>query len=228
MKYLAYFQSFTNTYGTVEELRQRYEEALSVEDVVGLVIGTRPDCVDEEKLDYLAGLNKNHFVIVEYGVESANDDTLRRINRGHTFETCKKAIKQTKERGIITGGHIIIGLPGEDPKESLRQAPIISECGLDILKIHQMQIIKGTRLAREYMEKPFHLYSVDEYIQLISEYIQYLNKDLILERFVSQSPKELLIAPKWDIKNYVFTNRLIKEMISSGSYQGKLAHKQTM
>ncbi len=228
MKYLAYFQSFTNTYGTVEELRQIYEEALAVEDVVGLVIGTRPDCVDEEKLDYLAGLNKKHFIIVEYGIESANDDTLRRINRGHTFKTCKKAIKQTKERGIITGGHIIIGLPGEDQKESLRQAPIISECGLDILKIHQMQIIKGTRLAREYMEKPFHLYSVDEYIQLISEYIQYLNKDLILERFVSQSPKELLIAPKWDIKNYVFTNRLIKEMISSGSYQGKLAHKQTM
>lgn len=228
MKYLAYFQSFTNTYGTVEQLKQRYEEALAVEDVVGLVIGTRPDCVDEEKLDYLAGLNKNNFIIVEYGIESANDDTLRRINRGHTFETCQKAIKQTKERGIITGGHIIIGLPGEDPKESLRQAPIISECGLDILKIHQMQIIKGTRLAREYMEKPFHLYSVDEYIQLISEYIQYLNKDIILERFVSQSPKELLIAPKWDIKNYVFTNRLIKEMISSGSYQGKLAHKQTM
>ena len=130
MKYLAYFQSFTNTYGTVEELRQRYEEALAVEDVVGLVIGTRPDCVDEEKLDYLAGLNKKHFIIVEYGIESANDDTLRRINRGHTFETCKKAIKQTKERGIITGGHIIIGLPGEDQKESLRQAPIISECGL--------------------------------------------------------------------------------------------------
>lgn len=228
MKYLAYFQSFTNTYGTVEELRQRYEEALSVEDVVGLVIGTRPDCVDEEKLDYLAGLNKNHFVIVEYGIESANDDTLRRINRGHTFETCQKAIKQTKERGIITGGHIIIGLPGEDKNESLRQAPIISECGLDILKIHQMQIIKGTRLAREYMEKPFHMYSVEEYIQLISEYIQYLNKDLILERFVSQSPKDLLIAPKWDIKNYVFTNRLIKEMISSGSYQGKLVHKKAV
>lgn len=228
MKYLAYFQSFTNTYGTVEQLKQRYEEALAVEDVVGLVIGTRPDCVDEEKLDYLAGLNKNNFIIVEYGIESANDDTLRRINRGHTFETCQKAIKQTKERGIITGGHIIIGLPGEDKNESLRQAPIISECGLDILKIHQMQIIKGTRLAREYMEKPFHLYSVDEYIQLISEYIQHLNKDIILERFVSQSPKDLLIAPKWDIKNYVFTNRLIKEMISSGSYQGKLAHKQTM
>lgn len=228
MKYLAYFQSFTNTYGTVEQLKQRYEEALAVEDVVGLVIGTRPDCVDEEKLDYLAGLNKNNFIIVEYGIESANDDTLRRINRGHTFETCQKAIKQTKERGIITGGHIIIGLPGEDKKESLRQAPIISECGLDILKIHQMQIIKGTRLAREYMEKPFHLYSVDEYIHLISEYIQYLNKDLILERFVSQSPKDLLIAPKWDIKNYVFTNRLIKEMISSGSYQGKLVHKKAV
>ena len=224
MKYLAYFQSFTNTYGSVEDLKRKYEEALAVDDVVGIVIGTRPDCVDEQKLDYIAKLNEECFVIVEYGIESANNETLRRINRGHTFECSKEAIKKTKERGIITGGHIIIGLPGEDRNESLRQAPIISECGLDILKIHQMQIIKGTKLAKEYIENPFHLYSVDEYIELISKYIQYLNKDLILERFVSQSPKELLLAPKWDMKNYEFTNRLINEMKSTGAYQGKLVN----
>ena len=224
MKYLAYFQSFTNTYGSVEDLKRKYEEALAVDDVVGIVIGTRPDCVDEQKLDYIAKLNEECFVIVEYGIESANNETLRRINRGHTFECSKEAIKKTKERGIITGGHIIIGLPGEDRNESLRQAPIISECGLDILKIHQMQIIKGTKLAKEYIEKPFHLYSVNEYIELISKYIQYLNKDLILERFVSQSPKELLLAPKWDMKNYEFTNRLINEMKSTGAYQGKLVN----
>lgn len=224
MKYLAYFQSFTNTYGSVEDLKRKYEEALAVDDVVGIVIGTRPDCVDEQKLDYIAKLNEECFVIVEYGIESANNETLRRINRGHTFECSKEAIKKTKERGIITGGHIIIGLPGEDRNESLRQAPIISESGLDILKIHQMQIIKGTKLAKEYIEKPFHLYSVNEYIELISKYIQYLNKDLILERFVSQSPKELLLAPKWDMKNYEFTNRLINEMKSTGAYQGKLVN----
>ena len=224
MKYLAYFQSFTNTYGSVEDLKRKYEEALAVDDVVGIVIGTRPDCVDEQKLDYIAKLNEECFVIVEYGIESANNETLRRINRGHTFECSKEAIKKTKERGIITGGHIIIGLPGEDRNESLRQAPIISESGLDILKIHQMQIIKGTKLAKEYIENPFHLYSMDEYIELISKYIQYLNKDLILERFVSQSPKELLLAPKWDMKNYEFTNRLINEMKSTGAYQGKLVN----
>lgn len=224
MKYLAYFQSFTNTYGSVEDLKRKYEEALAVDDVVGIVIGTRPDCVDEQKLDYIAKLNEECFVIVEYGIESANNETLRRINRGHTFECSKEAIKKTKERGIITGGHIIIGLPGEDRNESLRQAPIISGSGLDILKIHQMQIIKGTKLAKEYTESPFHLYSVDEYIELISKYIQYLNKDLILERFVSQSPKDMLLAPKWDMKNYEFTNRLINVMKSTGAYQGKLVN----
>lgn len=224
MKYLAYFQSFTNTYGSLEDLKRKYEEALAVDDVVGIVIGTRPDCVDEQKLDYIAKLNEECFVIVEYGIESANNETLRRINRGHTFECSKEAIKKTKERGIITGGHIIIGLPGEDQNESLRQAPIISESGLDILKIHQMQIIKGTKLAKEYTENPFHLYSVDEYIELISKYIQHLNKDLILERFVSQSPKNMLLAPKWDMKNYEFTNRLINVMKSKGAYQGKLVN----
>ena len=224
MKYLAYFQSFTNTYGSLEDLKRKYEEALAVDDVVGIVIGTRPDCVDEQKLDYIAKLNEECFVIVEYGIESSNNETLRRINRSHTFECSKEAIKKTKERGIITGGHIIIGLPGEDQNESLRQAPIISESGLDILKIHQMQIIKGTKLAKEYTENPFHLYSVDEYIELISKYIQHLNKDLILERFVSQSPKNMLLAPKWDMKNYEFTNRLINVMKSKGAYQGKLVN----
>jgi len=208
MKYLAYFQAYTNTYAPVEELRRMYEEALTVEDVVGIVIGTRPDCVSDELLDYLEELNQRTFVLVEYGIESANDETLRRINRGHDFACCRDAVERTHKRGILTGGHIIIGLPGEDAEESLRQAPIISSLPLDILKIHQMQIIKGTKLAQEYQEHPFHVYSVEEYIEVIVRYIQLLRKDLVLERFVSQSPKELLIAPKWGLKNYEFTNLL--------------------
>lgn len=208
MKYLAYFQAYTNTYAKVEQLREMYEEALRMEDVVGIVIGTRPDCMSDELLDYLEELNKRTFLLVEYGIESANDDTLRRINRGHDFACSRDAVERTHARGILTGGHIIIGLPGEDAEESLRQAPIISSLPLDILKIHQMQIIKGTRLAQEYAEHPFHVYLVEEYIDVIVRFIRLLRPDLVLERFVSQSPKELLVAPKWGLKNYEFTNLL--------------------
>jgi radical SAM protein (TIGR01212 family) len=212
MKYLAYFQSFTNTYADIGQLKQRYEEALSVDNVVGIVIGTRPDCMSNELLDFLEALNRKTFLIVEYGIESANNQTLLRINRGHTFECSRDAIERTHARGILTGGHVILGLPGEDREESLRQAPIISSLPLDILKIHQLQIIKGTALAREYAQQPFHLYTVEEYIDLIINYVSLLRDDLILERFVSQSPPDLLIAPKWGLKNYEFTNLLNKKI----------------
>ena len=208
MKYLAYLQAFTNTYGSVDLLKKLYEEALQEEDIVGLVIGTRPDCISTPLLDYLEQLSRQTFLIVEYGIESANNDTLRRINRGHTFECSKKAVEMTAERGILTGGHIILGLPGEDREESLRQAPIISSLPLNILKIHQMQIIKGTRLAEEYLQNPFPLYTVEEYVRLIADYISLLRKDLVLERFVSQSPPELLVAPRWGLKNYQFVHLL--------------------
>lgn len=221
MRYLAYFQAYTNTYGKTESLKRIYEEALSVDGVVGIVIGTRPDCMPDELLDYLEKLNRQTFMIVEYGIESANDETLRRINRGHTFGCACRTIERTVERGIITGGHIIIGLPGEDRKESLRQAPLISATKLNILKMHQMQIIRGTRLAEEYAGHPFHTYTAEEYIDLISQYIQYLRSDLVLERFVSQSPKEMLIAPDWGLKNYEFTNMLTNHMKKTGARQGR-------
>ncbi|WP_278583406.1 TIGR01212 family radical SAM protein [Prevotella nigrescens] len=208
MKYLAYFQAYTNTYDVVDKLKQLYEEALKVEDVVGIVIGTRPDCVSSELLDYLEELNKRTFLIVEYGIESCNDDTLRYINRGHDFACTRKAVEETAKRGIYVGGHVIMGLPGEDASESLRQAPIISSLPLTMLKIHQMQIIKGTRLAKIYKEGPFHLYTIEEYIDLITQYIGLLRSDLVLERFVTQSPPEMLIAPKWGLKNYEFINLL--------------------
>lgn len=207
MKYLAYFQAFTNTYAPLDHLKALYEEALSVKDVVGLVIGTRPDCVTEELLDYLAELP---FILVEYGVESANDETLRRINRGHDFACSRRAIEMTAERGILTGAHIILGLPGEDAEESLRQAPIISSLPIDILKIHQLQVIRGTRLAEMYAKEPFPLYSVDEYIELVARYISLLRKDIVLERFVSQAPADMLIAPRWGLKNHEFTAKLNK------------------
>ena len=221
MKYLAYFQAFTNTYAPLSQLKALYEEAMQVDDIVGIVIGTRPDCVYDELLDYLAELNQRTFVLVEYGIESANNDTLMRINRGHSFEQSQEAIQRTHQRGLLTGAHIILGLPGEDAAESLRQASIISSLPIDILKIHQMQIIRGTRLAEEFAANPFHIYTVDEYIQLIAEYIQRLRPDLILERFVSQSPKELLIAPHWGLKNYEFTNLLVNYLKQNKIYQGQ-------
>ena len=223
MKYLAYFQAFTNTYAPLAQLKALYEEALQVEDIVGIVIGTRPDCVSDELLDYLAELNQRTFVLVEFGIESTNNDTLLRINRGHTFEQSQTAIERTKQRQLLCGAHIILGLPGEDAAESLRQAPIISKLPIDILKIHQMQIIHGTRLAAEFEANPFHIYTVDEYIQLIAEYIQRLRPDMILERFVSQSPKDLLIAPHWGLKNYEFTNLLVNYLKHHNIHQGQLA-----
>lgn len=223
MKYLAYFQAYTNTYAPTEQLLRMYHEALAVKDVVGLVIGTRPDCVNTEILDALTVLQEEtDFLLIEYGIESANDETLRRIHRGHDFECVRRAVEETAKRGILTGGHIILGLPGEDAAESIRQAPVISSLPLDILKIHQMQIIRGTQLAQLYQKQPFHVYDVEEYLELITAYIQWLRPDLVLERFVSQSPPDLLIAPKWGLKNYEFTHRLENHLRKTGAYQGKM------
>ena len=221
MKYIAYFQAYTNTYAPLDKLKRMYEEALSVDGVVGLAIGTRPDCMPDALLDYLEGLNRQTFLIVEYGIETANDETLRRINRGHTFQCARETVARTAARGILTGGHVILGLPGEDAEESIRQADIISAMQLNILKIHQMQIIRGTRLAELYAREPFHVYSVDEYIGLICEYIQHLRPDLVLERFVSQSPKGMVVAPQWGLKNHEFTNLLVNRMKREGIRQGQ-------
>ena len=226
MKYLAYFQAFSNTYATLDTLQRRYEEALSAEDIVGIVIGTRPDCVSDEILNYLESLNQQTFMIVEYGIESVSDDTLRRVNRGHNFECSRRAIIETHNRGILTGAHIILGLPGESAEDNVRQANIISALPIDILKLHQLQIIRGTQLAAEYERQPFNLYTADEYIDLCRRYIERLRPDMVLERFVSQSPKELLVAPKWGLKNYEFANRFVNYMKRMDSWQGKYAEPQ--
>ncbi len=225
MKYLAYFQAYTNTYGELETLKHKYEAALAVDGVVGLVIGTRPDCMPPTLLDYLAELNRRTFLLVEYGIESSLDRTLLRINRGHTWQTTVDTVERTAARGILTGGHVIIGLPGESRTDILGQAKDISRLPLTTLKLHQLQLIRGTRMAHEYETSPadFHLYhDVDEYIDLVIDYIQRLRPDLVLERFVSQSPRELLIAPDWGLKNYEFNHRLQKRMKELGAYQGKL------
>ncbi len=222
MKYFAYFQAYSNTYGKIETLREKYEAALSCEDVVGIIIGTRPDCIDSVVLDYLEELNRQTFLVVEYGIESADNQTLKRINRGHDFECSRRAIAQTKERGIITGGHVIVGLPGEGAEDIIRQSALISETGLDILKIHQLQVLRDTRLGEEYLRNKFHVFTVDEYIATIAEYIRFLRPDIIIERFVSQSPKDMLLAPDWGLKNYEFTHLLNNYLLKNNIHQGDM------
>lgn len=223
MKFLAYFQAYTNTYAELEELKRKYEEALQVKDVVGIVIGTRPDCMPDALLDYLEELNQRTFLIVEYGVESTDNDTLKRINRGHTFEVAEEAIRMTAARGIRVGAHIILGLPGESNEQLIEQAGVLSRLPLTTLKLHQLQLIKGTRMAHEFEMQPedFYLYSADEYIDLVIDYVEHLRPDLVLERFVSQSPKELLIAPDWGLKNHEFTDKVKKRMRERDAWQGK-------
>ena len=226
MKYLAYFQAYSNTYAPLDTLRRRYEEALKQDDIVGIVIGTRPDCISAPLLDYLEQLNRQTFLVVEYGVESVNDDTLRLINRGHDFECSRRAIAATHERGILTGGHFIIGLPGESAEQNIEQASIVSQLPLDILKLHQLQIIRHTPLAEEYELNPFPLYTADEYIDICIGFLERLREDMVVERFVSQSPADMLIAPRWGLKNHEFTNRLVNEMKRRDTWQGRKASRQ--
>ena len=216
MKYLAYFQAYTNTYAELDRLVSLYEEALRVPDVVGLVIGTRPDCMPDNLLDYLEELNRRTFLIVEYGVESANDETLLRINRGHTFRQSCEAICRTTERGIRVGAHVILGFPWEPFDELMRQAEEIGRLPLTTLKLHQLQIIRGTQLAREYAEQPWAVPTAEEYIDLVLHYINRLPYGLVMERFVSQSPPEMVIAPQWGLKNHEFANLLRTRMVQFG------------
>ena len=223
MRYLAYFQAYTNTYDSLEVLRARYEEALRVDGCVGLVIGTRPDCMPEELLDYLQELARRAYVMVEYGVESTDDATLLRINRGHDYATAVDTIMRTAARGLPVGVHIILGLPGEERVSLIRQARQLSELPITTLKLHQLQLIRGTRMADEFDESPedFHLFELDEYIEVVVDYLENLRPDIVVERFASQSPKELLIAPDWGLKNYELVEKIKRRMRERDTWQGK-------
>lgn len=226
MKYLAYFQAYTNTYSELSQLRAMYEEALQVEDVVGIIIGTRPDCVPDQLLDYLQELSKTHFVLMEYGAESANNKTLQTINRGHTWEETVDAVNRTKQRGLMCGLHIIMGLPGETEEDFMRTADRISELPIETLKIHQLQLIKGTKMAHQ-VEKglvKIMQFNVDEYIDLCIKFIKRIRPGIALERFVSQSPEALLISPRWGLKNYEFTNKLNAKIQKDNVKQGQDYH----
>ena len=220
MKYIAYFQSYTNTYDSIENLLSKYNEALNYPGVVGLIIATRPDCVPDELLDELEKIARERFLLIEYGVESTSNETLQHINRCHTYEESVDAIHRTSARKIYVGVHLILGLPGESREMILSHADKISSLPITTVKLHQLQLIRNTRMAQQVEENPelFHIYSVDEYIDLCIDFMERLNPDFIIDRFVSQSPKDLLIAPAWGLKNYEFTAKLMKRLRSGSLY----------
>ena len=214
MKYIAYFQAYTNTYDSIEKLLTKYNEALNYPDVVGLIIATRPDCMPDELLNELAKIAQSRFLLIEYGIESTCNETLQRINRGHTYEEAVDAIQRTAALNIYTGVHLILGLPGESQEMILSHADKISRLPLTTVKLHQLQLIRNTKMAQQLEEHPemFHLYTVDEYIDLCIDFINRLNPNFIIDRFVSQSPASLLIAPNWGLKNHEFIAKLLKRL----------------
>ena len=225
--YFAYFQNYTNTYDSFEKLISIYEEALSHSKIIGIVVGTRPDCVSDELLDYFAQLSNKYYVMIEYGIESTNDRTLEFIHRGHDYQSAVEAIEKTAAKGILVAAHLILGLPFEERDEILSHADRVSKLPLTALKLHQLQLVKGTVMAKQYAEHPewFHLYTVDEYIDLAIDFLERLNPAIAVERFVSQSPDKWLIAPYWGLKNFEFVHRLEKRLEERNTYQGRLYEK---
>lgn len=223
-KYLAYFQAYTNTYADFESLKKMYNEALNVEGVIGLVIGTRPDCISNEIIDYLSFLSKKHFISLEFGVESTNEKTLINVNRCHTFEETKTTFELCKDKGFYLGAHLIIGLPGETKKELLNHAIEISKLPIDTLKLHHLQIVKNSVMAVQYKRNPenFKLFTSEDYIEFITNFIGFLRPDIVIERFISETPKDLLIAPNWGrLKNFEIVAKIDKKLIEKNTWQGK-------
>ena len=222
--YLAYFQSFSNTYAPLEHLKQLYEEALSHPSVVGIVVGTRPDCVDEQKLDYLAELAKEHVVIVEYGIESCYDETLRRINRGHDFETARRAVEMTAQRGLDVGVHFILGLPGETRQMMLDSCAMINALPIRSVKFHQLQIVKGTRMEQEYAACPedFERFTLDEYLDFFVDMLERLRPDIFIERFVGEVPPRFVNETPWGlIRNVELLRLLDRRLEERDTWQGR-------
>lgn len=220
--YLAYFQSFTNTYGDATHLISMYEEALQVDGVEGVIVGTRPDCMPDELLHYFSDLARRSFVMLEYGVESTLDKTLERIRRGHDWTCSAETIRRTAEAGVCCGAHLILGLTGENREEMLHHADLLSELPLTSLKLHQLQIVRGTVMAHEYATQPekFHLFEPAEYADLVIDFLEHLDSHIAMDRFVSLSPGKDLIAPRWGMKSDAFLKILEQKMEEREARQG--------
>ena len=223
-KYLAYFQAFSNTYAPLEKLKEIYQPALDHKDVVGIVVGTRPDCIDDEKLDFFAQIAKEKYLIIEYGVVSCNDASLKAINRGHNYQTSVDAIQKTHDRGIKTGAHFIFGLPGESKEEMMAMAPIISKLPIDNIKFHQLQIITDTKMGEEYLANPekFTFFEPEEYVDFFIDFAEQLNPNFVIERFVNEVPARFNLQENWKMRNDQLLNLFEKRLEERNTWQGKL------
>jgi len=229
VSYLAYFQAYSNTYAPVDTLKKLYEEALAYPGVVGLIIGTRPDCIDDEKLEYIKKLSLEHYIAIEYGIESCYNKTLERINRGHSFEDAVRALEKTAALGINQGAHFIFGLPGETRNEMLEQAATISELPIKTVKFHQLQIIKGTRMEEEFKNNPgdFDLFSWEEYLEFFISFLERLNPAIVVERFTGEAPPRFLAGEGWGKKRTdQIVNLIEKRMEELETWQGRLYEKK--
>jgi hypothetical protein len=222
--YLAYFQAYSNTYASVDILDKLYSEALKHKDVIGLIIGTRPDCVNSEILDFLSGISKRCFLAIEYGIESCYDKTLLRINRGHNFGEAVEALEATVKRGLNAGAHFIFGLPGETQEEMLNEAEIISELPLTTIKFHQLQIIRGTAIGEEFQRNPadFEIFTWEGYLDFIIRFIERLNPAIVIERFTGEAPPRFLERAIWGKKRTDQIAGLIEKRLEElDTWQGK-------
>jgi len=221
-KFIVYFQPYSNTYAPVAHLEKLYRDALTYPEVVGISIGTRPDCIDDEKLCMLAALARETFVSLEYGIESVYDETLRLINRGHDFACTAHAIRRTREFGLHVSGHTISGFPNETATQRLAAAAVINELKPDVLKIHHLHVVKHTELARQYAEQPFHVYAFDEWKDFVIRFLERLSPEIIIERLYGEAPRDLLIAPRWHLTKGEILLSLEAEMRRRGAFQGRL------
>lgn len=221
-KYIAYFQSYSNTYGVFERLRRCYEEALSHPKISGMAIGTRPDCLADEVLDYLAALAREHIIELEIGVESCNDQVLDRVNRGHGFAASVDAIHRAAEHGLDVTAHLIIGLPGESTESILEGARQLSALPIRALKLHQLQLIRGTTLAREWLRDPDAVRLLDEqaYISLLADFVERLSPAILIQRVGIEIPPSMKLAPQWNLRLYDIAPRLSAELARRNSWQG--------
>ncbi len=221
-KFIVYFQAYTNTYDDVKRLEELYRDALSMsEDIIGLSVGTRPDCVDEDILNLFERLAGEAYVTIEYGVESTYDRTLKFVNRGHDYESVVDAIENTRGRGINIGAHIIVGFPTETTEEMLAMADEVSNLGIDYLKVHNLHVVRNTALQRIYEKQPFHLFDYDEYVDFIIRFLERLSPDIVLERLFTSTPQRLLVAPDWGLSTLQIIQGIDRELENRDTHQGK-------
>jgi radical SAM protein (TIGR01212 family) len=223
-QYLAYFQAYSNTYGETSYLLEQYQQALNHPKVTGIVLGTRPDCISDDLLEHLKRWRKDYYIAIELGAESTSNDTLGQINRGHSYEETIEAANKISAVGIPVGLHLILGLPGEDRSQLLKHATEVSKLPINFLKLHQLQIVKGSAFAGIYEEMPdyFRLFSAEEFIDLVVDFLELMNPQIVMERFISQAPHDLLIAPCWGLKNFEFVAKVEKRLAERDTWQGRL------